>query len=338
MPSRWLAAGDLRRLVAVSPLTSETRRRLYAGGRPGKLARLLNRGQAALHAAGIWPKRLATLEVAGRRTGKRISLPVVIADSNGERYLVAMLGRNTAWVANVRAAEGHAVLRHGIREEVHLEEVAPADRAPILRRYLDVAPGARAHFPVDRRAPLSEFEAVAPSHPVFRITAVTTSVDRDEDPRPVGHRRTSLPSRIGGTAPGTWLVGRVVSPLQRRLLLATGGRVSLTGKLPVLLLTATGRRSGRPRTIPLIYVRDGDDLVVCNVRPPSERPNPWPLNVRANPDVSVRIGGVTERRTASEAREQDIERYWPRLVQTWPAYERFFAATHERAIFVLHRA
>jgi hypothetical protein len=133
------------------------------------VARALNRGQAALPSAGIWPKRLATLEVAGRRSGRRVSLPVVIADYDGERYLVAMLGEGAAWVANVRAAGGRAALRHGRREEVRLEEVAPADRAPILRRYLEVATGARAHFSVDRRAPLSEFEALAPRHPVFRV-------------------------------------------------------------------------------------------------------------------------------------------------------------------------
>jgi hypothetical protein len=59
------------------------------------------------------------------------------------------------------------------------------------------------------------------------------------------------------------------------------GCVSLTGRRPVLLLTMTGRRSGQ---IPLFFLRNGDDLVVCNVRPPSERPNPWPLNIRTNPD------------------------------------------------------
>jgi deazaflavin-dependent oxidoreductase (nitroreductase family) len=147
----------------------------------------------------------------------------------------------------------------------------------------------------------------------------------------------SLLDTIGATRPGVWIIGHVVSPLQRQLLVATGGRVSLTGKLPVLLLTATGRRSGRPRTIPLIFLRDGDDLVVCNVRPPSERPNPWPLNVRANPNVSVKIRGVTERRVAREAQGQEVEKYWPLLVKSWPAYERFFADTHERAIFVLQR-
>ena len=139
---------------------------------------------------------------------------------------------------------------------------------------------------------------------------------------------------IGATRAGTWVIGNIISPLQRRLILATGGRISLTGR-PVLLLTATGRRSGKPRTIPLIYVRDRGGLVVCNVRPPSERPNPWPLNVRADPDVTVRIRGTTEPRVAREALPEEIERLWPRLVAVWPPYERFFAATHERAIFVL---
>ena len=129
---------------------------------------------AIAFAAGIWPKRVASLEVRGRRSGRTISFPVVIADHGGERYLVAMLGNNTNWVRNVIASGGTAGLRHGRREVVHLEEVPPDARPPILRRYLDVAPGARAHVPVDRRAPEKDFERVAPAIPVFRITPVTS--------------------------------------------------------------------------------------------------------------------------------------------------------------------
>jgi deazaflavin-dependent oxidoreductase (nitroreductase family) len=84
-------------------------------------------------------------------------------------------------------------------------------------------------------------------------------------------------------------------------------------------------------------LRDGDDLVVCNVRPPAERPNPWPLNVRADPNVSVRIGRMTEHCVAREAREAEVAKYWPHLVELWPAYERYFADTQERSVLVLRR-
>jgi deazaflavin-dependent oxidoreductase (nitroreductase family) len=113
---------------------------------------------------------VVTLEVPGRRTGRVVSLPLVVADHEGQRYLVAMLGENANWVRNVRAAGGQAVLRHGRTEAVRLVEVDPGDRAPILRRYLDVAPGGRPHFPIDRGAPLAEFEQIASEIPVFRIT------------------------------------------------------------------------------------------------------------------------------------------------------------------------
>ncbi len=144
---------------------------LYRGGHPNRFARLQNRASAIAFAAGIAPRRVAALEVTGRRSGRVISFPVAIADVDGERYLVSMLGPNVNWVRNLSAAGGRAVLRHGRRESVRLDEVEPAARAPILRRYLQVAPGARPHIPVDRRAPLAEFARIAADYPVFRIHA-----------------------------------------------------------------------------------------------------------------------------------------------------------------------
>jgi deazaflavin-dependent oxidoreductase (nitroreductase family) len=149
---------------------------LYHQGRPNRLARLMNRVSSALFATGlVLPGRCMTLEVRGRRTGRPVALPVVVTHHGGQRYLVSMLGENTNWVRNVRAAGGSAVLRHGRREAVHLEEVDPRDRAPILRRYLAVAPGARPHVPVDRWAPEAEFAAIADRYPVFRITTTPPS-------------------------------------------------------------------------------------------------------------------------------------------------------------------
>jgi len=142
---------------------------LYRGGRPNRVARILDRFTAALFGLGIGPGYLLVLEVTGRRSGRTFGLPLVVADVEGERYLVSMLGERANWVRNVRAAGGNASIRHGRREEVRLEEIAAGSRAPVLKAYLKRAPGARAHVPVHKDAPLAEFERVAPRFPVFRI-------------------------------------------------------------------------------------------------------------------------------------------------------------------------
>jgi hypothetical protein len=64
---------------------------LYRGGHPNRFARLQNRASAMAFAAGIAPWRVAALEITGRRSGRVISFPVVIANVDGERYLVSML-------------------------------------------------------------------------------------------------------------------------------------------------------------------------------------------------------------------------------------------------------
>jgi len=153
----------------VESLIYRSERWMYASGHPKPLAVFLNRLWAFVGAHGFRPNRLVTLEVAGRRTGRTISFPLIVADYDGERYLVAMLGERANWVANVRAARGRAILRDGTRREVLLEDVVPARRAPIIRRHLDVAPAARSFNPVDRHAPVAAFEAIAERIPVFRI-------------------------------------------------------------------------------------------------------------------------------------------------------------------------
>ena len=142
---------------------------LYRGGRPNSLARALNGAWARIFATGRGPAVVATLEVVGRRSGRPVRLPVVTADLAGERYLVSMLGDGTNWVRNVRAAGHRAVLIKGGRTPVRLEEVPIEQRAPIIKRYCQVATSGRVHIPVDPTAPASEFEAIAAQYPVFRI-------------------------------------------------------------------------------------------------------------------------------------------------------------------------
>lgn len=141
----------------------------YRNGHPNRVAKFLNRISAVLHATGIAPNYLVTLEVVGRKSGKAISFPLVMTVIDDERYLVSMLGEQANWVQNLKAAGGRATLRHGVTEQVWLEEVEPAQRAPILKAYLQHAPGARPHIAVDKDAPLAEFATVAPQIPVFRV-------------------------------------------------------------------------------------------------------------------------------------------------------------------------
>jgi len=142
---------------------------LYRGGRPNRVASIVNRCTAAIYALGIAPNYLVALDVVGRRSGRALSLPVVMAVVDGERYIVSMLGEDVDWVRNVRAAGGDVTLRHGRREEVHLEEVAADRRAPVVKAYLKRAPGARPHLPIHKDAPLSEFAQVSSRFPVFRV-------------------------------------------------------------------------------------------------------------------------------------------------------------------------
>lgn len=148
------------------------KRWMYRGGHPNILAKIQNRGWAFLHSLGILPDRFVTLEVVGRKSGKIVSFPLAMIAMNGERYLVSMLGEETNWVRNVRTAGGKARLVHGIREQVFLEEVEPEQRAPILKAYLQIAPGARPHIPISKDAPISEFEKIASMFPVFRLVTL----------------------------------------------------------------------------------------------------------------------------------------------------------------------
>ena len=147
------------------------KRWLYRGQRPNWIARIMNRASAIVGSSGVTRNYMETLEVTGRTSGRTFSLPVVIAIVAGERYLVSMLGDNVQWVQNVRASGGRAVLRSRGREAIRLEEIPVPERAPILRAYLQRAPGARPHVPINKDAPLAEFEKIAAAFPVFRVAS-----------------------------------------------------------------------------------------------------------------------------------------------------------------------
>jgi deazaflavin-dependent oxidoreductase (nitroreductase family) len=138
--------------------------------KPSGFTKFLNGIFGALFARGIGPKNSYLIEVPGRKTGQIRSVPVNIVEFDGQRYLVAPRGE-TEWVRNARAAGGKANLRRGKAEQVQLEEVPTAERAPIIQKYLgENAMATKASFGIEPGAPISEFERIAPIHPVFRIS------------------------------------------------------------------------------------------------------------------------------------------------------------------------
>lgn len=151
------------------PYGDDSLRAMYRGGRADATARRLARMWAAVFGLGLAPRRWVTLEVPGRRSGRVARFPLGMADHDGQWYLVPMLGEQCNWVQNVRAAGGRATLRHRRAVACRLVEVPVSDRAPVIKRYLEQVPGARPHIRVDRRAPVTDFEAIAPRYPVFRV-------------------------------------------------------------------------------------------------------------------------------------------------------------------------
>lgn len=147
---------------------------LYRGQRPNWIAKMLNSAWAIVASRSVASNGLVALEVIGRKSGRIILFPLVMVTVDGQRYLASMLGDNVQWVRNVRASGGKAVLRSGGREDVQLEEIPADQRAPILKAYLQIAPGARPHVPVDEDAPLAEFEKIATTFPVFRLASNQT--------------------------------------------------------------------------------------------------------------------------------------------------------------------
>jgi deazaflavin-dependent oxidoreductase (nitroreductase family) len=280
---------------------------LYRGRRPNRLARLLNTTGARLAAAGIGPARQVMVEVSGRRSGKAVRFPLVIADLDGDRFLVSMLGQNTNWVRNVRAAGGRVVLRHGRSESVVLEEVDPAERPAVLRRYLDCAPGARAHIPVDRHAPIEEFERIAADYPVFRVRGSAPHEERATPRSP----EVEAPVRV----PPPWVVSTAWRA-HRALYRASGGHIGLWTPASkrgwgALRLSAVGRRSGRSRAVILGYLSDGPNLVVLAMNGWGEGEPAWWLNLQANHLATVHLAdGRPRRMTAYEAQDAERDRLW----------------------------
>ena len=133
----------------------------YRNWRPTRLAKIWNRAFAWLTGMGLMPQILLTLQVKSRRSERPYSTVLAVGNYQGQRYLVSMLGNDSNWVQDVRAARGQASIKRGRTRPVRLIEIPPEERAPILRAWCQVATSGRKHFPIPYDAPVSTFHAIA---------------------------------------------------------------------------------------------------------------------------------------------------------------------------------
>jgi deazaflavin-dependent oxidoreductase (nitroreductase family) len=145
--------------------------------------RVMNRVWYRIVASGLVPRRWpgkpvlgsTTVEVRGRKSGVMRRVPVTWVEFGGAPYLVAMMGEESDWVHNARAAGGRVVLKRGRRRKATLEELPVAERAPIIQAWYKRTGSStpKNYIGLDAKAPLAAFEAIAPRWPVFRITPAT---------------------------------------------------------------------------------------------------------------------------------------------------------------------
>ena len=132
------------------------------------------------------------------------------------------------------------------------------------------------------------------------------------------------------------LVFLIAKTLHGGLYRLTGGRIGAhTAGLPVLLLTTTGRKSGKRRTVPLSFLADGDAYVVVGSKGGAPRHPAWFLNLEADPDVDVQIGRERLKLRAHRATAEEAERLWPTILAKAPGYGKYRAKTSREIPLVL---
>jgi F420H(2)-dependent quinone reductase len=132
-----------------------------------------------------------------------------------------------------------------------------------------------------------------------------------------------------------WKLFNVMARANVAVYRASGGRFGgHMGKAPILLLHHTGRKSGKERVQPLIYLADGDRLVVVASKGGTDKNPAWFHNLMANPETEAEVGRDRRPVRARRAEGEEREALWPRLVDIYPQYADYQTYT-ERTIPVI---
>jgi deazaflavin-dependent oxidoreductase (nitroreductase family) len=104
--------------------------------------------------------------------------------------------------------------------------------------------------------------------------------------------------------------------------------------MPTMLLTTTGRRTGKQRTVPLNYVRDGKNLVAVCENFGLDTASGWPYNLLADPKARIEIDGTAANYLSRPATEDEVDRNMRRLIEMWPAHDTYAKRSGTRKVFV----
>jgi deazaflavin-dependent oxidoreductase (nitroreductase family) len=141
---------------------------------------------------------------------------------------------------------------------------------------------------------------------------------------------------FAASRPGGWLYITVFPKIDPFLLRASGGRLSISVGRPVLLLTTTGRKSGQPRSSPLLFTADGDNILLVASKAGSTSHPAWYLNLKANPSAEVLAPrGRSGNYVAREAEGEERERLWAKVNDHYAGYEAYQGRTGGRRIPVM---
>ncbi len=114
-------------------------------------------------------------------------------------------------------------------------------------------------------------------------------------------------------------VTRAFSTMHASAYRVSNGRAQ-SAKYPTMLLTVTGRRTGKPRTVPVIYIEDGERFVIAAAYSGSDTDPTWWLNLQTNPEAVAQVGGRTTRVRATVAASEERPQLWEKLVAMYPYF------------------
>jgi deazaflavin-dependent oxidoreductase (nitroreductase family) len=151
---------------------------------------------------------------------------------------------------------------------------------------------------------------------------------------PSDHTYARISNSLG--ARGLRWAGKLNTPLYR----LSGGRVGgKVGRAPVLLLTTTGRKSGQPRTAPVLYLADGPNVVLINTNAGNAKVPAWSLNLKANPEAEVEIGRERRPVRARIAEGEERAELWRKSNLQYAGFDDYEAKlAREISVFVLEPA